>query len=94
MRQKPARPGSGSNPSYPGLQAKSVNLHPGCCSPMLPCKHETLEYVGDQKTDEGVNSFYKCKTCGTLLVVTPARKVIGIPGAEEQSSSVKQTTQT
>jgi hypothetical protein len=54
---------------------------------MAPCKHETLEYVGDQKTDEGVNSYYKCKTCGTLLVVTPARKVIGIPSVGEQSAS-------
>ncbi len=61
---------------------------------MPPCTHKTLEYVGDQKTDEGVNSFYKCKACGILLVVTPARKVIGIPGVEEQSSSEKQTTRT
>jgi hypothetical protein len=57
---------------------------------MTPCKHETLEYVGDQKTDEGVNSYYKCKACGALLVVTPARKVIGIPGVGEQSTSGKQ----
>ncbi|HEY6283605.1 MAG TPA: hypothetical protein VIW22_06745 [Nitrososphaerales archaeon] len=59
---------------------------------MAPCKHETLEYVGDQKTDEGVNSFYKCKACGTLLVVTPARKVIGIPGLEGQSDTRNQST--
>ncbi len=60
---------------------------------MAPCKHETLEYVGDQKTDEGVNSFYKCKACGMMLVVTPTRKVIGIPGMDDQTSSAKRTTQ-
>jgi hypothetical protein len=59
---------------------------------LTPCKHETLEYVGDQKTDEGVNSYYKCRACGALLVVTPARKVIGIPGIDVQSAAENQNT--
>ncbi len=48
---------------------------------MVACKHETLEFVGNQKTDEGVNAYYKCKICGTLLIMTPSRQVYGIPGA-------------
>lgn len=47
---------------------------------MPPCKHESLEYVGEQKTDDGVNSYYRCKACGTLMVILPSRKAIGIPG--------------
>jgi hypothetical protein len=47
---------------------------------MAACKHQSLEFVGHQKTDSGVNSYYKCKACGMLLVTTPTNKVIGIPG--------------
>jgi hypothetical protein len=50
---------------------------------MLPCKHESLEFVGEQRTDEGVNSYYKCKNCGTMLVMTPSRQVYGIPGLQQ-----------
>ena len=50
---------------------------------MPVCKHESLEYLGEQKTDEGVNSYYKCKSCGAMLVMTPSRQVIGIPGVQQ-----------
>lgn len=49
---------------------------------MSPCKHESLESMGEQKTDDGVNSYYRCRACGSLLVMTPTRKVIGIPGVQ------------
>jgi hypothetical protein len=42
------------------------------------CRHESLKYVGEQKTDDGVNRYYTCANCGELLVVTPANTVIGI----------------
>ena len=48
---------------------------------MAACKHQSLEFIGSQKTDSGANSYYKCKACGMLLVTTPSDKVIGIPGA-------------
>ena len=51
---------------------------------MPSCKHETLEFVGNQKTDDGVNAYYKCKACGTLLIMTPSRKVYGIPGVHPE----------
>ncbi|MDA4124335.1 MAG: hypothetical protein OK438_02610 [Thaumarchaeota archaeon] len=51
------------------------------------CKHETLEYVGEQKTDDGVNMYYKCKACGDMLVVTPERKVIAIKGIQPDEPS-------
>jgi hypothetical protein len=54
---------------------------------MPPCKHESLEFVGEQKTDEGVNSYYRCKNCAMLLVMTPSRQVVGIPGAKPTSQA-------
>jgi hypothetical protein len=60
---------------------------------MPACKHESLQYVGEQKTDAGVNSYYTCNKCGTLLVMTPSKKVIGIPGVHfDQPASRKGRT--
>ena len=52
---------------------------------MPDCKHESLEYVGEQKTDVGVNSYYRCKSCGMMLVMTPTKQVIGIPGVQSDT---------
>lgn len=49
---------------------------------MADCKHESLKYVGQQTTDDGVNRYYTCTTCGQVLVVTPANNVVGIPGKQ------------
>ena len=51
---------------------------------MATCKHESLEFQGDQKTDNGVNSYFKCKSCGMLLVMTPTGKVIGVKGTQPE----------
>ncbi len=45
---------------------------------MPGCKHESTEHVGEQKTDDGVNVYRRCRNCGMLLVVTPSGKVIGV----------------
>jgi hypothetical protein len=47
---------------------------------MPGCKHESLEYMGEQKTDDGVNVYRRCKNCGMLLVLTPSGKLIGVKG--------------
>lgn len=57
---------------------------------MSACKHDTLEHIGEQKTDDGVNSYYRCKACGTLLVLTPSRKVFGIHPAKDEHSGAQQ----
>lgn len=49
---------------------------------MAKCNHGSLEYVGEQKTDNGQNSYRRCKECGMLLVMTPSGKLIGVPGAK------------
>ena len=51
---------------------------------MPACKHESLQYVGEQKTENGVNSYYTCKSCGSLLVMTPSRKVIRVAGTQSE----------
>jgi hypothetical protein len=51
------------------------------------CKHEALKFVGEQRTDDGVNVYYKCTACGELLVVTPSKQVIGIPGVQTEDVS-------
>ena len=50
---------------------------------MARCRHVSLEYVGDQKTDDGVNSYRRCKDCGMLLVATPSGKLIGVRGVRQ-----------
>jgi len=50
---------------------------------MPECRHESLKYVGEQKTDDGVNKYYTCTNCGEVLVVTPANTIIGIPGKKQ-----------
>ncbi len=60
---------------------------------MTRCRHGSLEYVGEQKTDDGSNSYRRCKDCGMLLVLTPSGKLIGVPGARpEQSATASKGT--
>jgi hypothetical protein len=47
------------------------------------CKHETLEFVGEQKTDDGVNVYRRCVSCGSLFVLTPSKKLVRIPGVSQ-----------
>ena len=51
---------------------------------MPACKHANLEFVGNQKTDDGVNAYYKCKSCGILLIMTPSRQVFGVRGVQPE----------
>ncbi|MDG7008828.1 MAG: hypothetical protein JRN06_11450 [Nitrososphaerota archaeon] len=53
---------------------------------MPACRHESLENVGEQKTDDGVNSYKRCRKCGMLLVMTPSGKLIGVPGVKPDQS--------
>ena len=52
----------------------------------MACKHPETEFVGEQKTDDGVNVFRRCRACGEVLVVTPEHKVIGIQGTNEHDN--------
>ena len=44
------------------------------------CRHE-LEFIGDQKTDEGVNKYFRCVKCGDVFVFPPKTNIAyRIPG--------------
>jgi len=57
---------------------------------MPTCKHESTEYIGEQKTDDGVNIYRRCKSCGLYLVLLPTGKLIGIKGVPPQFAPGKQ----
>lgn len=56
---------------------------------MPECKHESLEYIGEQRTDEGVNTYFRCTKCGSLVVTTPARRVFSIEGVKPGMASAR-----
>ena len=49
---------------------------------MNGCKHADLEPVGEQKTDNGVNSYFRCRACGEMVVVMPDRSAFGVKGVQ------------
>ena len=58
---------------------------------MPACKHESTEYIGEQKTDDGANIYRPCSSCVLYLVLLPAGKLIGIKGVPSQFTSGEQT---
>jgi hypothetical protein len=46
---------------------------------MGSCTHGDLEYIGTQKDEAGVNTYFRCRACGSVVVVTPGRNVFAIP---------------
>ncbi len=54
---------------------------------MSECKHVSLEYIGEQRTDEGVNTYFRCTKCGNLVVTTPERTVFAIKGVKPGMAS-------
>jgi len=55
---------------------------------MPPCKHESLEYIGEQRTDEGVNTYFRCRKCNNLIITTPERTVFSVEGVKPGMASV------
>lgn len=53
---------------------------------MPSCRHPEAELVGEQKTDDGVNVFRHCLSCGEVLVVTPSQKVMAVKGRNEHDN--------
>jgi len=49
------------------------------------CKHEELEFLGSEKTDEGQNRYMRCKTCSAVIVVTAGGKIVSVRAADAKS---------
>lgn len=54
---------------------------------MSDCKHPELEFLGNQKTDDGQNTYMKCKVCGDLVVVMPGNRGFSVNGVASSRTS-------
>lgn len=54
------------------------------------CNHKDLEFLGSEKTDQGQNRYMKCKSCGSVIVVTAGGRVVSIAGVGSPRSKSAQ----
>lgn len=47
------------------------------------CSHSEVELLGEQKGDKGVNRYYKCLKCGSVLVLSEDGVLYEVPKKEE-----------
>ncbi|MEM4280683.1 MAG: hypothetical protein QW470_01575 [Candidatus Caldarchaeum sp.] len=48
------------------------------------CSH-ALEFIGEQKAEQGVNKYFRCVKCGDVFVQTPDEvKVYRIPAVKKK----------
>ncbi len=51
----------------------------------MECKHVKLRKIGVQSAEGGVNVYYVCEECGSVLVVPPDKSSIYIvPGVKKE----------
>lgn len=55
---------------------------------MDACKHADVEFLGFEKTDAGQNRYMKCRSCGSVIVMTAEGKVVSIKGVESRSGEL------
>ncbi len=36
----------------------------------VECPHEKVEFLGEQKGEDGVNRYYRCLKCGSVLILS------------------------
>ena len=34
------------------------------------CRHDKVEFIGEQKGEVGVNKYFKCLRCGSVLILS------------------------
>jgi ribosomal protein S26 len=34
------------------------------------CLHEETEFLGEQKAEKGVNRYFRCKKCGSVIILS------------------------
>lgn len=47
------------------------------------CSHGEVELLGEQKGEKGVNRYYKCRKCGSVLVLSEDGTLYEVPKKEE-----------
>lgn len=44
----------------------------------MECKHTELEFIGEERFEDGVNKYYKCKSCSHVIVFTAGGRMVHI----------------
>lgn len=47
------------------------------------CIHDKVEFLGEQKGEDGVNRYYRCLKCGSVLVSSEEGILYEIPKAKQ-----------
>jgi len=48
------------------------------------CKHEKVEFLGTERSDRGVNKYFRCLECGSVLVLSEDGVLYEVPGVKEK----------
>ncbi|MEM2103782.1 MAG: hypothetical protein QW717_02675 [Candidatus Bathyarchaeia archaeon] len=48
------------------------------------CSHGEVEFLGEQKGEKGVNRYYKCRKCGSVLILSEEGTLYGITKEKQQ----------
>jgi len=52
------------------------------------CSHDRVELLGEQKGEKGVNKYFKCLTCGNVLILSEEGVLYEVPAAKQYRSEV------
>lgn len=47
------------------------------------CTHGDVEFIGEQKGERGVNRYYKCRKCGSVLVLSEDGVLYEVPESKK-----------
>jgi hypothetical protein len=50
------------------------------------CSHSEVELLGEQKGERGVNRYYKCLKCGSVLVLSEDGILYEVPKGEKSKT--------
>jgi len=49
------------------------------------CSHDEVELLGEQKGERGVNRYYRCLKCGSVLVLPEEGALYEVPKEERKT---------
>ncbi|MCS7115664.1 MAG: hypothetical protein RMJ15_03045 [Nitrososphaerota archaeon] len=50
------------------------------------CSHGEVELLGEERSERGVNKYYKCLKCGSVLVLSEDGTLYEVPGIEKSKT--------
>ncbi|MCS7385265.1 MAG: hypothetical protein NDF55_00800 [archaeon GB-1867-005] len=52
------------------------------------CKHARIEFLGIERSESGVNKYFRCLDCGSVLVLSEDGVLYEVPGVKEKESGL------